>query len=61
MVLKLNFCAFEMSKKMLKSDVAADEIRSPRKLTVKERIKRLLYLAGDRHITAKYICGREIF
>ena len=37
------------------------EIRSPRRLTVKERIERLLYLAEDRHITAKYICGREIF
>lgn len=38
-----------------------EEIRSPRKLTVKERIERLLYLAEDRHIIAKYICGREIF
>ena len=36
-------------------------IRSPRRLTVKERIERLLYLAEDRHITAKYICGRKIF
>ena len=38
-----------------------EEIRSPRKLTVKERIERLLYLAEDRHIIAKYISGREIF
>ncbi len=38
-----------------------EENRSPRKLRVKESIERLLYLAEDRHIIAKYISGREIF
>ncbi len=36
-------------------------IRSPRELRVRERLERLIYLAEDRHIAAKFIGGREIF
>ena len=36
-------------------------IRSPQELRVRERLERLIYLAEDRHIAAKFIGGREIF
>lgn len=36
-------------------------IRHPGKLSVRERLERLIYLADDRHIAAKFISGRVIF
>ena len=37
------------------------DLRSPGELTVRKRLERLMYLAEDKHIAAKYICGRKIF
>lgn len=36
-------------------------IRHPRRLSVKERLERLIYLAEDRHIIAKFVNGEELF
>lgn len=35
-------------------------IRSPREFTLRERLERLIYLAQDNHITAKFINGRMV-
>lgn len=32
----------------------------PQELTVRERLERLIYLADDRHVAAKYIAGRKV-
>lgn len=36
-------------------------LRSPRRLSVLQRLERLIYLAEDRFLTAKYVQGRQIF
>ncbi len=36
-------------------------IKHPQKLEVRERLERLLYLAQDNHIVAKFIDGRKVF
>lgn len=36
-------------------------IRHPQELTVKERLERAIYLAGDQNTVAKFIGGKEIF
>ncbi len=36
-------------------------IRHPQKLNVKERLERLIYLADDRNIAAKFVNGKELF
>lgn len=41
--------------------VMQDEmLRCPRKLSVKERLERIIYLSDDRHIAAKYVRGTQI-
>lgn len=42
--------------------VVIDEsgLRSPKKLTVKERLERLVYLAEDKNVAAKYVKGKQI-
>ena len=35
-------------------------IRSPYELSVKQRLERLMYLAENRHISAKFVSGRRI-
>lgn len=36
-------------------------LRHPQELTVKERLERMIYLADERNIAAKYVAGRRIF
>lgn len=36
-------------------------LRTPRKLTVKERLERVIYLSDNRNIVSKYVCGTQIF
>lgn len=36
-------------------------IRYPRKLDIRERLERLIYLAESKHIAAKYVAGRKVF
>ena len=36
-------------------------LRTPRKLTVKERLERVIYLSDNRNIIGKYVSGRQIF
>lgn len=35
-------------------------IKHPQELSIKERLERLIYLAEDKHIVAKYIAGRKV-
>lgn len=35
-------------------------LKHPQKLGIQERLERLIYLAEDKNITAKYICGRKV-
>lgn len=37
------------------------KLRTPKPLTLAERLERVLYLTDERHITAKYIAGEQIF
>lgn len=37
------------------------ELKTPRKLTLKQRLERISYLSDERHISAKYVAGREVF
>ena len=37
------------------------KIKHPQTLSVKERLKRLIYLADERNITAKFVDGQVIF
>ena len=37
-----------------------EEIRSPKQLTLMERLERLIYLADERHVKAKYVAGRQL-
>lgn len=37
------------------------KLRSPRQLTLAERLERVIYLADERHLTAKYTAGNQIF
>ena len=36
-------------------------LRCPQKISVRERLERLIYLAEDRHLAAKYIKGKTIW
>lgn len=36
-------------------------IKHPQKLSVKERLERLIYLSEDKNIAAKYVAGKEVF
>lgn len=36
-------------------------IKHPQELSVRERVERLIYLAEDKHIIAKYVAGRKLF
>ncbi len=36
-------------------------LRSPKKLTLAERLERLIYLADERNISSKYVAGNQIF
>ncbi len=36
-------------------------IKHPQELSVKERLERIIYLADDRNIAAKFVSGKEIF
>lgn len=38
-----------------------ESIPHPQPLSVRERLERMIYLSDERHITAKYIAGRQIF
>ena len=33
----------------------------PHPLSVRQRLERMVYLSDDRHIKAKFVCGRQIF
>lgn len=35
-------------------------LRHPQKLSVRERLERMIYLSDDRHIFAKYVAGRKL-
>ncbi len=35
-------------------------LRHPQKLSVRERLERMIYLGDDRHVSAKYIGGRKV-
>lgn len=37
------------------------KVKHPQELSVKERVERLVYLADDGHVTAKFVSGRLIF
>ena len=36
-------------------------LKTPRKLTLKERLERVVYLSDDRDVIGKYVAGRKIF
>lgn len=36
-------------------------LKHPQKLSVKSRLERMIYLAEEKHITAKYVGGRKVF
>lgn len=36
-------------------------LKTPRKLTLKERLERVVYLSDDRDVRGKYVAGRKIF
>lgn len=37
-----------------------ENIPTPRRLTLKERLERLIYLSDDRNVVDKYVCGQKI-
>ena len=47
----------------LSNAVVIDDLalKHPQELDVKERLERLIYLAEDRNITAKFVNGQKLF
>jgi guanine deaminase len=37
------------------------DLAAPFELSIRERLERVMYLSGDRHIQAKYVQGKELF